>query len=58
MIACGATMSTDFAIYLCIISVNYVNRLLRPKKVFVSDYITRKTGVGRSGKHFFAFFLF
>ena len=27
MTACGATMSTDFAVYLCEISWNYVNRL-------------------------------
>ena len=27
MTACGVTMSTDFALYLCIISWNYVNRL-------------------------------
>ena len=28
------------------------------KKVFVSDYITRKTGVGRSGKNFFLHFFY
>ena len=39
---------------------NDIARLLGQKnKVFVSDYITRKTGVGRLGKHFFLhFFLF
>ena len=26
--------------------------------VFVSDYITRKTGVGRLGKHFFCIFFY
>ena len=30
----------------------------KKNKVFVSDYITRKTGVGRSGKHFFLHFFF
>ena len=28
----------------------------KKNKVFVSGYITRKTGVGRSGKHFFCIF--
>ena len=32
MIAHGATMSTDFAVYLCVISWNYVNSVVKVRR--------------------------
>ena len=44
MIACGATMSTDFPLYLCVISWNYASNYLCSKYLVLGYYFADNVG--------------